>query len=112
MILPEEINELVRHLATQSGTDHCNHALSGFKLATKQQGYRLNTSDTDNAHRKIGKQVAHEMWWDRDGKTVFAALHSDTKGRLYELDIWRIDFNAPVNLSGWKNKKRVSIFAA
>ena len=43
--------------------------------------------------RRFGAAIADCQFLDKDGVTVIAALNTDEEGHLYELDMWRTDFN-------------------
>ncbi|WP_441295447.1 DUF6984 family protein [Massilia oculi] len=45
--------------------------------------------------RSLGDCLMKVEYQDRDGVVVSIALNADTGGRLYELDMWRVDF-API----------------
>ena len=49
-------------------------------------------SDTD-AERTMGSQASECSFLDEDGMVVLAALNLDKNGKLFELDLWRVDFN-------------------
>lgn len=49
-------------------------------------------SDTD-AKRTMGSQASECSFLDEDGMVVLAALNLDKNGKLFELDLWRVDFN-------------------
>ena len=42
--------------------------------------------------RLFGKQVSEYQFTDEDGIEVIASLNVDTKGRLFEMDIWKTNF--------------------
>mgnify|MGYP006389328235 FL=1 len=41
----------------------------------------------------MGSQASECSFLDEDGMVVFAALNLDKNGKLFELDLWRVDFN-------------------
>ncbi|MFN4288851.1 MAG: DUF6984 family protein [Brevundimonas sp.] len=45
------------------------------------------------ADRSMGSTVAHAEFEDADGVPVSVALLLDQEGRLFELDIWKVDFS-------------------
>lgn len=49
-------------------------------------------SDTE-AKRTMGSQASECSFLDEDGVVVLAALNLDKNGKLFELDLWRVDFN-------------------
>ena len=42
--------------------------------------------------RKLGCAVAEVQFSDADGILVTAVLNVDTEGRLYEVDVWKVNF--------------------
>jgi hypothetical protein len=50
------------------------------------------------AKRKFGKQVAEFEFVDDDGVKVLVALNVDDQNNLFEVDIWKTDFNPVINL--------------
>lgn len=44
-------------------------------------------------NRVLGKQVSEYQFKDKDGVDVIASLNVDDAGELFELDIWKTDFN-------------------
>lgn len=51
-----------------------------------------------NRKRKMGKQVSEIQFADQDGIEVIASLNVDEVGELFELDIWKTDFNKLIKL--------------
>lgn len=43
--------------------------------------------------RKLGMYVCEYQFSDADGVVVFASLNIDKEGELFELDMWKTDFN-------------------
>lgn len=48
--------------------------------------------DATKEQRKVGKQIAGFQFNDSDGVLVSATLNVDEESRLYELDMWKVDF--------------------
>ena len=57
-------------------------------------------------HRSLGSCLVEAGYVDCDGVPVNIALNSDKSGRLYELDMWKVDF-AP--LQEYPAAERVTI---
>lgn len=55
--------------------------------------------------RKYGETVAEALFEDRDGTPVVASLNVDTRGELYEIDIWRVDFGP---LQRWPDRESIA----
>lgn len=56
--------------------------------------------------RKLGCTVAEVQFSDADGILVTAVLNVDTEGRLYEVDVWKVNF-AP--LQRWPSEKEMAL---
>jgi hypothetical protein len=50
------------------------------------------------AHRIMGTQVSEFQFVDSDGVAVIVSLNLDEEGRLFELDIWKTDYNRLLSL--------------
>ncbi len=53
-------------------------------------------SDCEN--REFGKQVNEYHFLDKDNVPVIATLYVDKQNRLYELDIWKVDYSPLLSL--------------
>ncbi|NQY33618.1 MAG: hypothetical protein HRT37_01350 [Alteromonadaceae bacterium] len=42
----------------------------------------------------MGRKIAQVEFEDSDGITISMCLNIDTKGYLFELDVWKTDFSA------------------
>ena len=47
----------------------------------------------ENEKRAIGEQVSEYQFNDEDGVTVLATLYVDTLERLFEMDVWKVNFS-------------------
>lgn len=47
----------------------------------------------DTTAQKYGSTIAEAEFYDDDGVTVSTALFLDQYGKLFELDIWKVDFS-------------------
>lgn len=45
------------------------------------------------ARPRFGKEVAACQFHDEDGVLVSATLNLDQHGRLFEMDVWKVDFS-------------------
>lgn len=50
--------------------------------------------------RVFGEQVSELQFVDQDGVTVIVSLNVDTQVDLFELDIWKTDFNPLISFPG------------
>jgi hypothetical protein len=64
---------------------------------------RITLLDEPPANRHFGRRVAECQFKDQDGVAVLASLNVDQEGTLFELDIWKTNFERliqiPENLS-------------
>ena len=51
-----------------------------------------------NESRKLGRQISEFQFTDIDGVEVIASLNVDVDGVLFELDIWKTNFEKLVKL--------------
>jgi hypothetical protein len=56
--------------------------------------------------RTLGKEIAVGEFLDRDGVTVSVAINVDREKRLYELDVWKVDFSP---LLHWPDSGKIQI---
>ena len=49
-------------------------------------------------NRKFGEKVSEIQFLDKDGVLVSASLNIDDKGKLYELDMWKVDFTSLIEI--------------
>ena len=48
--------------------------------------------------RKFGKQISEFQFFDRDGIPVIVSLNVDEDGKLFELDIWKSNYERLIKL--------------
>jgi hypothetical protein len=46
-----------------------------------------------NPSRKFGRQLVLGQFLDTDGIPVSVSINVDQEGKLFELDIWKVDFS-------------------
>jgi hypothetical protein len=56
--------------------------------------------------RSFGKQLATGDFFDEDGVLVSVALNVDSHGKLYELDLWKVDFSP---LLRWPQPRQIKL---
>ena len=56
--------------------------------------------------RRFGRQAAACRFVDSDGVPVSAALNLDQEGKLFELDVWKVDFSP---LRKWPAESEIAI---
>ncbi|WP_062053187.1 DUF6984 family protein [Aquimarina longa] len=47
--------------------------------------------------REMDKAIIEKQFYDTDNVPISVCLNIDTDGNLFELDIWRVDFNPIIN---------------
>ena len=60
----------------------------------------------ESTTRSFGKQLVLGEFTDTDGVPVSVALNVDSQGRLYELDVWKVDFSP---LLAWPDPSEIRI---
>ena len=53
----------------------------------------IRFTDESGAERRLGEAIAEADYIDEDGVLVSIVLNTDTSGRLYEVDFWKVDFS-------------------
>lgn len=66
----------------------------------------LVPKDLVGVSRSFGQQVALGEFTDSDGTLVSVALNVDRQGRLYELDVWKVDFSP---LVAWPDPSQIRV---
>ena len=59
---------------------------------------RLNYLNLNHKKRVFGRQISELEFIDKDGVKVIVSLNIDNEGILYELDIWKTNFNKLVKI--------------
>jgi len=80
-----------------------------FVAAMNDGGMRsllLVPKGSEGLERSMGKEIASGEFVDGDGVLVSVTLNVDREGRLYELDVWKVNFT-PV--SCWPNPTAIKI---
>jgi hypothetical protein len=55
---------------------------------------QLKVAEQDQTGRRFGSSVSEYSFPDRDGVFVLVSLYLDRAGRPFELDVWKTDFSA------------------
>ena len=58
----------------------------------------LNLGDDLNSNRRMGSQVSECSVLDEDGVEVLATLNLDENGELFELDVWKVNYEPLIKL--------------
>ena len=107
---PQEKAFLVALLQGKPETMHFVNALDGLVVKEMNDGgmgsLLLIPSGLEAASRVFGHQLVSGEFEDTDGVLVSAALNVDCQGRLYELDLWKVNF-AP--LLAWPSASAIRI---
>jgi hypothetical protein len=70
-------------------------ALDSFIVSNmKDGGMGSMRFESPKKNRRLGGTVAEGQFLDADGVLVVASLNIDQDGNLFELDIWRTDFDS------------------
>ena len=71
------------------------------KLVREMDGGRMGSLQfVGAADRKMGRTAGQAEFEDADGVPVSVALLLDQEGRLFELDIWKVDFSPLIRIPG------------
>lgn len=66
----------------------------------------LRFESRSSEDRRLGQTVSRAEFKDEDGVVVSAAIHLDQAGKLFELDIWKVDFSP---LARWPTAEEIII---
>lgn len=83
------IRTLLRH--ARDG-EHFLPKLEGAQVRKLDDGKMGSFRFADDEHQSLGSCLVEAQYVDLDGVPVSVVLNADTSGRLYELDMWRVDF--------------------
>ena len=93
---PEENAVLVALLQANPKTMHFVDLLEGLLVQEMNDGgmgsLLLIPSGLDDATRSFGRQLVSGQFDDSDGVLVSVAVNVDSHERLFELDIWKVNF--------------------
>lgn len=68
---------------------------------------RFQSQGEDGVARHFGKVFAQGEFDDQDGVPISFAINLDTDGKLFELDLWRVDFEPLQRLPEENDKIRM-----
>ncbi|MFD2368016.1 DUF6984 family protein [Pseudoduganella sp. GCM10020061] len=83
------IRALLGHV---SGGEQLLHQLAGAQVRDMDDGGMGGLGFAGNEPRWLGSCLVEAEYVDCDGVSVRIALNADQNRRLYELDIWKLDF--------------------
>jgi len=98
----QEQHALLSYLLEQAGIDADIKSLEVSDL--NDGGMGSFAIGKNYADRSLGRQVSGCYFQDDDGTVVSATLNTDSEGELYELDVWRVDFQP---LQSWPTEDRI-----
>ena len=91
-----EKSVVIALLQSRPETRHLVSGLSDLLVADVADGgmgsLSLVPKGVESGGRSFGKQIASGEFLDTDGVPVSLALNVDNENRLYELDVWKVDF--------------------
>lgn len=101
-ISAEEYNLLLA-LSTQCGIDLGKLGLSRTMLVEPLNdggmgSLRFIPVQNSNDMRRYGGTIIEDEFYDLDKTLVSLAVYIDTDGKLFELDIWKVDFSPLIAL--------------
>jgi len=95
--------QLIQHIVESSGnsvSDYYNESLRVQDLGQGSMGsLTLFPFGEIGETRTFGKELGYIQYKDMDGVNVIATLYLDEYGKLYELDIWKTDYNNLISFS-------------
>lgn len=105
--LRKEEYQLLDKMLKESKDYHFN--LEHLKVVDMLDGgmgslYIVNPLKT-REERKMDKSIIEKQFYDVDDVPISVCINIDTDGNLFELDIWRVDFNPLINFPKYSNKE-------
>ncbi|WP_441295273.1 DUF6984 family protein [Massilia soli] len=88
---PEEHSLIHALLGHVSGGDQLLRQLEHAQVRDMNDG-GMGSLEFAGGRRPLGRHLVEAEYVDYDGVLVRIALSSDQSGRLYELDMWKVDF--------------------
>ncbi len=89
--------QLIKHLVEQSTSFINEDWEKGLLVCSMNDGTMgslyLFPRGKITGNRKFGKQVSEYKFTDMDGVDVVTSLNVDSDGNLFELDIWKTNFD-------------------
>jgi len=101
-LLSENERSLVSSLidASEPKWSHLKSELTSIEVSEMDDGgmgsLKFEAENEDS--RQLGGSICEAEFTDDDGVEVFIALNVDQQDRLYELDVWKVDFNKLISL--------------
>ena len=71
--------------------EHLRHQLEHAQVREMNDG-GMGSLEFAGGRRPLGSLLVEAEYVDSDGVLVSIALNADQSGRLYELDMWKVDF--------------------
>jgi hypothetical protein len=68
---------------------------------------RFTDKSTSSTTRSLGSVIVQGEFDDADGVPVSFTINQDTEGKLFELDLWRVDFEPLKKLPSKENEIRI-----
>lgn len=89
---------LIRFIASGSISDGVLADLPDLPVREMDDGQMGSLEFVGTADRKMGSTAGYAEFEDADGVPVSVALLLDQEGRLFQLDIWKVDFTPLIRL--------------
>lgn len=95
----EQLIELLVHKSSLEMSEDWKNGLLVCPMDDGEMGsLYLFPQGKINESRKLGRQISEFQFTDIDGVEVIASLNVDVDGVLFELDIWKTNFEKFVKL--------------
>ena len=95
----EQLIELLVHKSSLEMSEDWKNGLLVCPMVDGDMGsLYLFPQGKINESRKLGRQISEFQFTDIDGVEVIASLNVDVDGVLFELDIWKTNFEKFVKL--------------
>lgn len=107
--LKDKEKELISRMLEISGrlSEYPSQFLSCILVEESDDGGMgsLQFLDKTQKYRKLGSSVCNAEFLDEDGVVVSAVLNFDQNNKIFELDIWKVDFSP---LKAWPELEKIT----
>jgi hypothetical protein len=93
--LRDDERDLIATMLKGKPHDELLDRLSAYSVEDMLDGGMgsIRFTDESGAERRLAEAIAEADYIDEDGVFVSIVLNTDTSGRLYEVDFWKVDFS-------------------
>ena len=80
-------------LSRSAATDHLRAELPDAQVEEMCDGHMGSLRFNQQTRRSMGREIVRAEYIDEDGIPVSVSVNTDVEGKLFELDLWKVDFS-------------------